>query len=320
MRRLVFFSFVFIILFVGSAFASNHLPANLLKIIEHNNQATQTFALQISFAIAFVAGVLGVLSPCILPFLPAYFSYTFKEKKNITGMTLIFFFGFALVFVAMGVVAGFVGEQTINALQERWLVTLAGLVLLGLGVMTLLGKGFGSFFSFSTRFSQDISGTFLFGMTFALGWTACLGPILSGILAIGALLGNVWHAALLLFFYALGNLVPLFLLSFFYDSFKIGEKKWIKGRMIIFHLFGREYEVHSTSIIAGVMFIVFGIVLIVFGNTAIVNTLDLLGTKEYFYLLQNKLIVWEYASLLGGVALAMFALVLGYFLWKGRRR
>ncbi len=319
MRRFVFFSILFVFLIVGGTLATSHLPPNLLKIIDYNQQATSTFALQISFAIAFIAGILGILSPCILPFLPAYFSYTFKEKRNITQMTLIFFLGFALVFVGMGVIAGFIGERTVQILQTRWVVTIAGLTLLGLGVMTMLGKGFGSLFMFSKRFSQDVPGTFLFGITFALGWTACFGPILSGILAIGALLGNIWYAALLLFFYALGNFVPLFFLSFFYDSLKLGEKKWIRGRMITFHLFGNVFEVHSTSVIAGVLFSLFGLALIIFGNTAIVNTFDVLGTKEYFYLWQNKLMAWEYAQIVGIIALVLFVAVLVYFLYRARK-
>jgi cytochrome c-type biogenesis protein len=270
----------------------------------------------VSFLIAFAAGVLGILSPCILPFLPAYFSYTFKEKKNITLMTLVFFTGFALVFVSMGIVAGLIGEQTLIVLQQRWLVTIAGGVIFLMGGLTFLGKGFGSLIHFDHKFENDVLGVFLMGVAFALGWTACLGPILAGILSMGAILGKVWLAGLLMFFYALGNLVPLFLLSFFYDRFKLSESKLIKGKVIVFNLFGKLREVHSTNLISGLLFMLMGLILVIFGGTGVFNNEDFLGTKSFFYSLQNLLLGWKYANLAGGVALIVFVAGVGYVVWK----
>ncbi len=315
MKYAYFLLFFFIfILVLPVVFAQ--LPPALQKIKEYNQQFSLDFSVKVSFFIAFAAGMLGILSPCILPFLPAYFSYTFKEKKNITLMTLVFFFGFSIVFVLLGVVAGFVGEQTLVVLQKKWLVVVAGVVIFLMGVLTLLGRGFGSLIHFSHRFENDVPGVFLMGMAFALGWTACLGPILAGILSMGAILGKVWQAALLMFFYALGNLVPLFLLSFFYDKFKLSESKLIKGRMIAFNVFGRVREVHSTNLISGLLFMLIGLIIIFFEGTGVLNTWDLLGTKQYFYSLQNWLLGWEYANVVGGGLLVVFVAVLGYVVWK----
>src|SRR3989338_6076760 len=121
--------FVILILLAAAAFAKSDIPIGLQRIIEYNQKSTADFAVKVSFIIAFVAGILGILSPCILPFIPAYFSYTFKEKKNITKMTLVFFMGFSLVFVAMGIVAGFIGSQLLSVLQKGWLVTIAGVFI-----------------------------------------------------------------------------------------------------------------------------------------------------------------------------------------------
>ena len=119
MGRMFFISsLILLALFASSVLAQPSIPVGLQKIIDYNNQSAADFAFKVSFFIAFLAGMLGVLSPCILPFLPAYFSYTFKEKKNITMMTLIFFSGFSIVFVAMGAAAGFIGEQTLSVLQR----------------------------------------------------------------------------------------------------------------------------------------------------------------------------------------------------------
>ena len=312
-----FLLFFILILVLPVAFAQ--LPPALQKIKEYNQQFSLDFSVKVSFLIAFVAGMLGILSPCILPFLPAYFSYTFKEKKNITLMTLVFFGGFSIVFVILGVVAGLVGEQTLVVLQQRWLVTIAGLVIFSMGVLTLLGKGFGSFFHFNRKFDNDVPGVFLMGMAFALGWTACLGPILGGILGIGAILGNMWRAGLLMFFYALGNLVPLFLLSFFYDKFKLSESRFIKGRMITFNILGKVREVHSINLISGLLFMFMGLVIVLFEGTGKVNSWDFLGTKPYFYSLQNLLLGWKYANVVGAGLFVLFVLLLGYFVWRGGR-
>lgn len=308
------------VLFTALALAQSDLPIGLQKIIEYNKQASSDFAVKISFFIAFAAGMLGILSPCILPFLPAYFSYTFKEKKNITKMTLTFFLGFSLVFVSMGVVAGFIGEQTLSVIQQDWLVTTAGVFMIILGIISLRGKKICSYININNRFKNDVHGTFLFGLFFAIGWTACLGPILAGILGIGAILGNVWYSALLLFFYSLGNLVPLFVLSIFYDKFNLAESKFIQGKIFTFSIANKKFYIHSTNLISGVLFLIIGIVLIIYKGTAIVNSYDIFGTKSYFYSIQRQLIEWQYANTLGIILLILFILIVGGFLWKNKIR
>ena len=309
---LLFFVFAF------SVLAQVDVPVGLKKIIDFNKQSTADFAVKVSFFIAFIAGTLGILSPCILPFLPAYFSYTFKEKKDITWMTLIFFLGFSAVFVTMGVIAGFIGEQSLAVIQKGWLVIIAGIFMIILGVLSLRGKKVCSFFKFSNKWGDDFLGTFLFGIFFAIGWTACLGPILAGILGIGAILGNVGYSALLLFFYSLGNLLPLFVLSIFYDKFNLSESKFIQGKILTFSFLGKKFYVHSTNLISGILFIIIGIVLLVYRGTSIINRLDIFGTKSYFYSIQRQLIEWKYANMLGIAAFFLFLIILGWFLWVHR--
>src|SRR3989338_9695962 len=158
-----------ITLFAQSATAQD-LPVGLQKINEYNQKQAEDIALKVSFVVAFIAGILGIFSPCILPFLPAYFSYTFKEKKNIALMTLVFFLGFATVFTAMGIVAGFVGQQALIAIQGPWLVGIGGAFFIFMGILSFLGKGFSSFFRFARKGTNDITGIFLMGNFYALGW------------------------------------------------------------------------------------------------------------------------------------------------------
>ena len=317
-RKSIFLIFILVVVLSSFVFAQKEIPIGLQRIIDHNNQVTNDFAMKISFFIAFIAGMLGILSPCLLPFLPAYFSYTFKEKKNITWMTFIFFLGFSLVFVAMGIIAGFVGEQTLLALQTGVVVGIAGVIMIIMGLVVLRGKTVCSMVD--NKCKDDQPGVFLFGITFALGWTACLGPILAGILSMAVLLGNVWYSGLLMSFYALGNMVPLFIISMFYDKFNLAESKFIQGKILSFKLFGRDVHVHSSNLISGVLFILFGLLLLVFRGTAIFNTWDIFGTKDLFYSVQRVLLDWQYANLVGGVVLVVFVLGVGWFLWKNKKK
>ncbi len=310
------FILIIITLFSLSLFSvSAELPPALQKIKDYNLALAGSNAIKITFAVAFLAGILGILSPCILPFLPAYFAYTFKEKKNITKMTLIFFCGFALVFVVMGIVAGFLGEQTISAIQNPIITRIAGLFLISMGILLFFGKGFSSFLTVQTKFSRDVPGTFLFGLAFALGWSACLGPILGGILAIGALLHNVYYAGLLLFFYALGNLVPLFILSFFYDKYNFGNSKWLNKPLHI-----GQRKIALSNFLSSLIFIIMGLIIFIFGGTAIFNTLDLIGTKSYFYSVQNQLLNSPNASLIGGITLILFIIVLIWVILRNKNK
>ncbi len=317
-RHLILLSAICIAILLGATaiFSQKEIPIGLQKILDYNKQSTLDFSVKITFFIAFLAGMLGIFSPCILPFLPAYFSYTFKEKKNITLMTFVFFLGFSLAFIAMGVAAGFLGEQALIAIQGPWLVSIGGAFFIFMGLLSFLGKGFSSFFRFARKGTNDVPGIFLMGNFYALGWSACLGPILAGILGIGAILRNPWQSGALLFFYSLGNLVPLFILSIGYDKFNLGESKLMKGKMVHYSFFGKPYAVHSTSIIAGAFYILLGLVMIIFEGTKIVNAWDIFGTKDLFYSLQNKLMVWGYAQMIGAVAFILFIALLGLFFWK----
>ena len=309
--------FLFLIISVN---AQSDIPVGLQKIIDFNTKSTQEFAVKTSFFIAFIAGILGILSPCILPFIPAYFSYTFKEKKNITKMTFVFFLGFTLVFIIMGVIAGFLGAQVLSVVQGGWVVTIAGIFIVILGFMTLFGKGFSSFIKIRHKFRNDVPGVFLLGVFFAMGWTACLGPILAGILGIGAILNNIFYSALLLFFYSLGNLVPLFLLSIFYDKFNLANSKFIQGKMFKFNLFRKNFEIHSTNLMSGILFMLVGAVIVIFQGTAVVNTWDIFGTRQYFYSVQDALIGFKYANLLGIILLLGFIICIGLFLWRYKEK
>lgn len=308
--------FLLVILTIPTVFADSHLPIGLLKIQEYNSNLANDFLQNVSFFIAFLAGMLSILSPCILPFLPAYFAITFKEKKKITLVTSIFFLGFTSIFITMGLLATLTGKTLISVFSGiDWLVKIAGLFLIVLGVMVFLGKGFHGLF-LKRKFKNDISGIFLTGVAFAIGWTACIGPIISGVLIMASTFGNYLTAAYLMLAYSLGLFVPLFLFSFFYDKIHLDKLTWLNKRVEV-NLFGKKINTTNPNILASMLFIAIGSVFVISGGTSIINSFQMFGLKKYFYILQEFLLENAKAlNLFGALFFIVFAILLFYFLRK----
>ncbi len=89
--------------------------------------------------------------------------------------------------------------------------------------------------------------------------------------------------------------------------------------MITFNILGKVREVHSINLISGLLFMFMGLVIVLFEGTGKVNSWDFLGTKPYFYSLQNLLLGWKYANVVGAGLFVLFVLLLGYFVWRGGR-
>ncbi|MDE2481791.1 MAG: cytochrome c biogenesis protein CcdA [bacterium] len=180
----------------------------------------------ITVGIAFLAGLVSFVSPCVLPLVPAYLSLlTGRSLETLTaqetnrelralavGHALAFIAGFTVVFVALGLTASAFGAA-LNA--HRLLIAQIGgsiVVVLGLQMMGMLRI---PFLMRDTRVHlQREQRTFwssgIVGIAFAAGWSPCIGPILAGILAIASQEHNA-EAALLLLVYSLGLAVPFFL-------------------------------------------------------------------------------------------------------------
>ncbi len=157
------------------------------------------------------------------------------------------------------------------------------------------------------------------GTSFAVGWSACVGPILVGILGMGAILGDIGYAALLMLFYALGSFVPLLILSLAYDRFNLSQ--WLEGKGLTFSWKGKEVHLPYTNLIAGLLLILVGIALIVYKGTSFVNTIDIFGTKAYFYTTQRALLEWKYANMVGaGTLAAMVIAIAGFWWWRRKER
>ncbi len=307
---------IFVILLSFTVLADSHLPIGLLKAQEYNKSLAQDILQNVSFFIAFLAGVTSLVSPCILPLFPAYFAITFKEKKKITLATSLFFLGFASIFIIMGLLATLTGKTLVTVFEGiNWIVPVAGAVLILFGIMIFLGKGFTGIIT-QKRFGDDWKGLIASGAVFAVGWVACIGPIVSGVLLMISTFQNYATGALLMLFYSLGIFVPLFILSFFYDKLHLEKISWLYKK-VSFHAGKRTFHTNHPNIIAGILFVILGLVFIIFRGTWIVNGLQMFGLKQYFYDWQNLFLEKAaFFNKIGIVIFVIFIILLVYFLKK----
>lgn len=178
-----------------------------------------------SIYIAFTAGLISFLSPCVLPIVPGFFAYLagsgtgekIPKQRNIFLASLFFVLGFSFVFSIFGVLLNTV--LLLVAYKVRlWfsrigggLVILFGLYLTGLFNFSFLEREYK--FSITHIFSSRLVTSFLFGAAFAAGWTPCVGPVLGGI--IGLATASPVSAFTLLFTYSLGLGIPFLLIGIF---------------------------------------------------------------------------------------------------------
>jgi len=173
--------------------------------------------------ISFLAGLLSFLSPCVLPLVPAYLGYVSglnvmeirggKGGRRVIFGILAFVIGFSVVFTFMGLTASAIG--TFLAQNKKILSVIAGILLVIFG-LHLLGILRIPFLDYERKAHINVSSSnlllsFLMGITFALGWTPCIGPTLSGILALAAISDTVWQGGILLFVYSMGLGIPFIL-------------------------------------------------------------------------------------------------------------
>ena len=198
----------------------------------------------VSLFVAFTAGLISFLSPCVLPLIPSYMAFITgisleelsehenlkKVRLSVVRNSLLFIGGFSSIFIAMGASATFIG----TFLQDniRWFEIIGGIVVIILG-LHFIGVFKLKFLERERKFhlkSKPLGflGTFVVGMAFGAGWTPCVGPILGSILTLAATTQDVAKGIVLLVFYSLGLGIPFFLAGIlihkFFEYFKTIRK------------------------------------------------------------------------------------------------
>jgi cytochrome c biogenesis protein CcdA len=275
--------------------------------------------LEISYLAAFFGGILSLLSPCSALLLPAFFAYAFQTRKDLLTKTSVFYLGLAATLVPLGMGVSAVSRLVYG--QRSILILVSGVIIILLGVLQLLGRGFT--FGTLSRIQGKVRGEST-GATFALGAVYgfagfCSGPILGAVLTVAASSGQVIRGAVLLAIYALGMAVPLFLMAALWDRFDLGRRSWLRGRELSI---GR-LRVHTTNLLSGVMFVLLGVVFIAYeGTSALSGLYEAYGAVDLAYTAER----WASAfansvpdALVLAVALAA-ALTLAILAYKRRRR
>ena len=194
------------------------------------------------FLIAFGAGLISFLSPCVLPLIPGYISYisgqslqNILENKKINIFSLILFcLGFSTVFVILGASASFLGQALLQ--NSNVLRVIAGIIVI-IFSLQLIGLINIPYLNFEKRFDANESRNILFpyviGLAFGFGWTPCIGPILGSILALASIEETLARAISLLIFYSLGLTIPFVLSGYLIQKFLLFSKNFKKNINLI---------------------------------------------------------------------------------------
>jgi cytochrome c-type biogenesis protein len=192
----------------------------------------------IKLAIAFGAGFISFLSPCVLPIIPGYVSYITgkkldeieKNRRVVLLKTITFSLGFSFVFITLGVAASFIGNILIFFGKELRIV--AGIIII-IFSLNLLGIFNLNFLNKDKRFEtgsykDNYIFPFVVGAAFAFGWTPCIGPVLGSILALSATEATLTNGVILLSMYSLGLAIPFILSGYFMTVFLSSKKGFSK--------------------------------------------------------------------------------------------
>ena len=226
----------------------------------------------IELFVAFGAGLISFLSPCVLPLIPGYISFISgaslnelltKKKINLTPL-ILFTFGFSFVFIMFGAAASYIGQVLLQ--NSQILRVIAGLIIIVFSLQ-LIGIVNINFLNFEkkiyTKKNKNVWFSFIVGMAFGFGWTPCIGPILGSILALASTEETIFKAIVLLSFYSLGLAIPFILSGYLIQRFLMFSKNFKKNINIV-----------SKS---------GGVILLITGILILTNQLQILG----YYLLNS---------------------------------
>ncbi|MBI9089481.1 MAG: sulfite exporter TauE/SafE family protein [Desulfobacterium sp.] len=221
------------------------------------------FTETITYQAALIAGLLSFFSPCILPLIPAYFSFitglTLDEltldaretRKKVLLSTLAYVCGFSFIFILLGASASFLGSFMA---KYTWLIRYAGggiVIVFGLhllGIINIKGLNFEKRIHVGEK-PLHLMGTFVIGMAFGAGWSPCIGPLLGSILIVAGNQETIFQGMLLLGVYSAGLALPFILISLFINRLLEIMKRATRVLMYV-------------NKVSGILLIVLGVLLI----------------------------------------------------------
>ncbi len=225
----------------------------------------------VGLAIAFTAGLLSFLSPCVLPLIPSYITFItgmgFEDVTRSRSTTLVhallFIFGFTLIFVALGASATALGNLLLG--YRDWITRIGGALVIVFGLYMLGVLNIGAMAKDTRVHLSDkplgYLGTVIVGIAFGAGWTPCLGPILGAILTYAGTTGEIGRGVTLLATYSLGLAIPFLLSAIAMERFLAAFQRFRKHMGLV-------------NKISGVLLIIVGVLMLTNWFTILAGYLD----------------------------------------------
>ena len=215
-----------------------------------------------SLYVAFLAGLISFLSPCVLPIIPGYISYIsgtsleklIEKKNNLVVIKTIFFtLGFSLIFIILGSSASFLGRFFLN--NSNFLRIIAGIIIIFFSLQ-LIGIINFKFMNrdlkiLTGKYSNNLAFPFFVGAAFGFGWTPCIGPILGSILTLAAIEESFGKSIMLLSFYSLGLAIPFIISGILINKFLFFSKSFRKHISTITKIGGAILLLTGIAILTG---------------------------------------------------------------------
>lgn len=218
----------------------------------------------VTYSVALFAGLFSFFSPCVLPLIPAYFTFitglsldeltrepSAAIRRKVILSTVVFILGFSVVFISLGALATFLGSMLYRFVDQIRIIGAIIIILMGIHLTGLFRLKLLDFEKRVHLRSKPLHflGTFIVGMAFGGGWSPCIGPQLGSILIIAGSKETVMEGILLLSIYSAGMGVPFLVLSLF-----------VGGLLTFIKNAGRALKYVNTA--AGIILIAVGILLI----------------------------------------------------------
>ena len=216
----------------------------------------------ITLSIAFLAGLISFLSPCVLPLIPGYISYisgtsferiAIKKRNLIVVKTIFFTLGFSFIFIALGSTASLIGEFFLG--NSNILRIIAGVIIIffSFQIIGIINFNFMNkdIRFFTDQYSNNLTFPFIVGAAFGFGWTPCIGPILGSIITLAALEENVSKGTLLLTSYSLVLAVPFIISGILFEKFLLFSKSFRKHMPVITKVGGTILLLTGIAILTG---------------------------------------------------------------------
>jgi len=215
----------------------------------------------LNLLVAFSAGFISFLSPCVLPLIPGYISYIsgralddiIKDNKSVLLKTIFFSIGFSIVFISFGITASFIGKLLISYSNQLRIIAGIIIILFSLQFIGLINlKILNSETRFFTKnYNDNLIFPIIVGAAFGFGWTPCIGPVLGSILALAAIEESITKGILLLSFYSLGLAIPFIISGVLIDKFLFFSKSFRKYISTITKIGGAILLLTGIAILTG---------------------------------------------------------------------